>query len=369
MKRVLPMVEEILERALAGKRLGRNHALALLEMQPEEVLRAGVVADRVREIKAGRFASYVVNRNINFTNICINSCGFCAFRSSLSNGYRLSVAEIAKKAREAEALGATEVCIQGGLHPELELEDYAEILRAVKQNTSLHIHAFSPMEILYASEKSGLGIRETLRYLKESGLDSIPGTAAEILVDELREELCPEKLSTQEWIRVITTAHELGIPSTATMLYGHMEEAEHIVEHLSIIRKIQDKTSGFTEFVPLSFIHAKTRIFRQGKSRAGATGFEDLRVYITSRLFLDNFRNLQSSWVKLGKKLAQVMLRVGANDLGGTLMEESISRSAGAEYEMLSVAEIERLIRDAGLIPVQRDTLYNWVNKHGDGEP
>jgi len=355
------MVEEILERALAGKRLSRNHALALLEMSPEEVLMAGGVADRVREIKAGKFASYVVNRNINFTNVCRNSCGFCAFRRPLGEGYTLSVEEIVQRAKEAEALGATEVCIQGGLHPEIEIEDYAEILRAIKQKTSLHIHAYSPMEIFYASEKSGLGIRETLRYLKESGLDSIPGTAAEILVDELRQELCPEKLSTQEWVKVITTAHELGIPSTATMLYGHIEDKEHIVEHLSIIRRIQDKTAGFTEFVPLSFIHSKTRIFRQGRSRAGATGFEDMRIYITSRLFLDNFRNLQASWVKLGKKLAQVMLRLGANDLGGTLMEESISRSAGAEYEMLSVEEMERLIRDAGLVPKQRDTLYNLL--------
>ncbi len=356
-------VDEILEKALNGRRLSQEDALALLNLSPQEVFEAGRVADKIRERKTGNFATYVVNRNINFTNICVGSCTFCAFRRSKnsSDAYFYPVERIVEKAREAEALGATEVCIQGGLHPELDLEHYIGILKEIKRNTRLHIHAFSPMEVLYASEKSGLGIKETLRYLKESGLDSIPGTAAEILVDEVRKEICPSKLSTEEWVGVVKTAHSLGIPSTATILYGHVEEKEHIVKHLSIIREIQDETGGFTEFVPLSFIHPNTDVFRKKKSRAGATGFEDLKVYITSRLFLDNFDNLQASWVKLGKKFSQLMLRFGANDLGGTLMEESISKSAGAEYEMLSREEMERLIRDAGLEPRQRDTLYNFV--------
>lgn len=358
-----PEIDEILEKALEGVRLSKEDALALLSLTPDKVFDAGKVADRIRERKTGNYATYVVNRNINFTNICVGSCAFCAFRrdKNSNDAYFYPVEKIVEKAKDAEALGATEVCIQGGLHPGLKIDYYGDILKNIKEETSLHIHAFSPMEVLYASNNSGLDIKEGLRYLKEKGLDSMPGTAAEVLVDEIREEICPSKLSTKEWIDVIKTAHSLGIPSTATLLYGHIEENKDIVEHLNIIRDIQDKTGGFTEFVPLSFIHFKTDAFRNKNSRAGATGFEELRMYITSRLFLDNFDNLQVSWVKLGKKLSQLMLRFGANDLGGTLMEESISRSAGAEYEMLSVKEIERLIIDAGLEPRQRDTLYNIV--------
>lgn len=354
-------VEDTLYRASSGGRLSREDALSLLAMPPGDTLSAGILADRVREERAGNFGTYVLNRNINFTNICTGSCKFCAFRRrpGSSEAYIQPVEEMVSRAREAEELGATEVCIQGGLHPELMPEDYGKIIRKIRRSTELHLHAFSPMEVHYMAERSGWGIAETLSYLKENGLDSIPGTAAEILVDEVREEICPSKLSTKEWVRVIRTAHLLGIPTTATMLFGHVEEKEHIAEHLSILRQIQDETGGFTEFVPLPFVHPNTELFREGRSRAGATGLECARVYIASRLYLDNFTNLQASWVKLGRKFSQLMLRFGANDLGGTLMEESISRCAGADYEMLSREEMVRIIRGADLMPRQRDTLYN----------
>lgn len=353
----------ILERALSGRRLTEGEALHLFSCSRDELLLAGMVAHRLREQRAGSFVTYVVNRNINFTNICVGSCTFCAFRRRGHEGdaYLMTPEQVAERAKEAAARGASEVCIQGGLHPEAGLEHYLEILRAVKRAADVHIHAFSPMEVYHAARKSGIGIKETLKALKEAGLDSMPGTAAEILVDEVRARICPEKLTTREWVEVITQAHRLGIPTTATMLYGHVESPGHKVEHLRIIREIQDSTGGFTEFVPLSFIHHRTSLYASGESRAGATGMEDLRVYVVSRLYLDNFRNLQVSWVKLGRKLAQLMLCYGANDFGGTLMEENISRSAGASNEMMSEAEIRRLIRDAGFEPRRRDTLYNLL--------
>ena len=356
-------VLKTLEKAMSGVRITEDEALRLFTAGREAALLTGMVAHRLREQRAGSYVTYVVNRNINFTNICVGSCAFCAFRRRAheKDAYHMTPEQVAERAKEAVARGATEVCIQGGLHPEASLEDYVAILRAVKGAVDVHIHAFSPMEVYYVAEKSGIGIRETLRTLKEAGLDSMPGTAAEILVDEVRSKICPAKLKTREWVEVITEAHRLGIPTTATMLYGHVESARDKVEHLRIIREIQDKTGGFTEFVPLSFVHHRTSLYASGASRAGATGMEDLKVYAVSRLYLDNFRNIQVSWVKLGRKLAQLMLCFGANDFGGTLMEENISRSAGASNEMMSEAEIRRLIRDAGFEPRRRDTLYNLL--------
>lgn len=354
-------LEEILARASEGRRLTREEGLRLLKTSPEETLAVAYVAGKLARRLTGGIATYVVNRNINFTNICINSCGFCAFRQKPTSrlAYLLSPEEIASKAREAEAAGATEVCIQGGLHPDIDLEYYLSLLDAVKGSTSLHIHAFSPMEISHSSRQSGVSIKEALRLLKDHGLGSIPGTAAEILDDNVRHIICPTKLSTKEWVEIIKTSHRLGIPTTATMLYGHIEEARHQLNHLEILRDIQDSTEGFTEFVPLSFIHQNTPMHRSGLGRGGATGIEDLRLFAASRLYLDNFRNLQASWIKLGPKLAQLMLCFGANDLGGTLMEENISRCAGVNREMLTKADLERMIREVGLKPIQRDTLYN----------
>jgi FO synthase subunit 2 len=357
-------LEEILARAGEGRRLSREEGLRLLEASPEETLAAAYVAGVLGRKRAEGVATYVVNRNINFTNVCINSCGFCAFRRGPGSpsGYVLSPRDIAEKAEEAEAEGATEVCMQGGLHPRLDIEYYLSILEAVRSSTRLHIHAFSPMEILHIARQSGLSVRDALKVLKEHGLGSIPGTAAEILDDEVRQVICPTKLSTKEWVDVIKTAHRLGIPTTATMLYGHVEESAHQLAHLDVLREIQDQTKGFTEFVPLSFVHHNTPLYRSGVGRGGATGLEDLRVFAASRLYLDNFRNLQASWIKLGPKLSQLMLCFGANDLGGTLMEEKISRSAGAREGMLGRNDLERMIREAGLTPRQRDTLYNLIS-------
>lgn len=356
-------VEEILARALEGKRLTHEEGLRILKASPEETLAIAYVAGILGRRRTNGIATYVVNRNINFTNVCVNSCSFCAFRQNRnsSSAYLMSPKEIAAKAREAEIAGATEVCIQGGLHPDLTLEYYLSLLEAVKNSCGVHIHAFSPMEVAYASNKSDVSVEEALKLLKESGLDSMPGTAAEILDQEIRRIICPTKLSADDWVKIVKTAHGLGIPTTATMLYGHIEEPEHQLKHLDILRKLQDATRGFTEFVPLSFVHYNTPLYRSGMSKSGATGIEDLRVFAASRLYLDNFRNLQASWIKLGPKLAQLMLCFGANDLGGTLMEENISRSAGAQREMLTRADLERMIREAGLEPRERDTLYNLL--------
>jgi FO synthase subunit 2 len=358
-----PELEEILARALEGKRLNQEEGLRLLRSSPEEALMVAYTAGVAGRLRSDGVATYVVNRNINFTNICINSCGFCAFRQSPGSrsGYLMSPEEVAYRSRQASLEGATEVCIQGGLHPDLNLEYYLAILDAIKASIDIHVHAFSPMEIAHASRQSNVSVREALQRLKDHGLGSVPGTAAEILDPEVRHIICPTKLSTEEWVSIVKTAHRMGIPTTATMLYGHIEEARHQLKHLDILREMQDSTGGFTEFVPLSFIHQNTPIYRSGLSRGGATGVEDLRIFGASRLYLDNFRNLQASWIKLGPKLAQLMLYFGANDLGGTLMEENISRSAGARREMLTRDDLERMIREAGFEPRERDTLYNLL--------
>lgn len=354
-------VDAVLEKALNGKRLGEEDALLLMQVEGNDILALGAAASEIRETMVGNAVTYIVNRNINFTNVCIGSCKFCAFRrdGEEEDAYFFNIKKIVEKAKEAEKTGATELCIQGGLHPEIDTDYFANMLRALKDEVSLHLHAFSPMEIAYVSQKSGLGIRETLRILKESGLGSIPGTAAEILVDGVREEICPEKISAEEWTAIIKEAHAQGIFTTATMLYGHVESPKELVEHLSILRDVQDETGGFTEFIPLSFVHFNAPLFLSGTGRGGATGIEDLKLFAVSRLFLDNFKNIQASWVKLGRKLSQVMLCFGANDLGGTLTEENISHSAGVKTEMLTKEELERMIVDAGRVPLQRDTLYS----------
>jgi FO synthase subunit 2 len=356
-------LEEILSQALDEKRLSREQGLRLLHASPEEAFAIASIANSLTRQRTGRIATYIVNRNINFTNICVNTCSFCAFRRDQGSpdAYLLSRERVLQKCREAEKRGATEVCIQGGLHPGLDLDYYLSLLKAVKASSNLHVHAFSPMEIAHVSRKSGVSIKEALQRLKSGGLDSIPGTAAEILNNSIRSVICPGKLSSEEWVSVVTAAHKLGIPTTATMLYGHVESAEDIIAHLDVLRSVQDSTRGFTEFVPLSFVHYNTRLHRTDGSRGGATGVEDLRVIAASRLYLDNFNNIQASWVKLGPKLAQLMLNFGANDLGGTLMEENISRSAGLAMEMLTKEDLEGMIRGAGLEPRQRDTLYNLL--------
>ncbi|WP_457613519.1 5-amino-6-(D-ribitylamino)uracil--L-tyrosine 4-hydroxyphenyl transferase CofH [Methanocaldococcus sp.] len=351
------------------REISKKEALELFEDE-DCIFDLFKLADELRKESVGKIITYVVNRNINFTNICTGNCKFCAFKANETDkkAYFLNIDEIAKRAVEAKKLGCTEVCIQGGLHPKIDTYYQAEILRAVHEATKpygdIHIHAFSPMEVYFGAENAGLTIKEALKILKENGLNSMPGTAAEILDDEIRKELCPNKLKTKEWIYIIKEAHKLGIPTTATMMYGHIDEYKHWVNHLFIIKEIQQETNGFTEFVPLSFMHKYAPIYREGRARAGATGIEDLKVFAISRIIFNGIlNNIQASWVKLGKKMVQVALRCGANDVGGTLIEENISKSAGAEHGVyMSVEEIKDMISRVGLIPKERTTLYKILD-------
>jgi FO synthase subunit 2 len=364
MNRKIP--EDLIERAYQGKST-KEDALLLLEVPPLELFR---FADELRDLAVGDTVTYVVNRNINFTSRCVGTCGFCAFRTN--TGKVLSIEEIMEKVREAKQAKATEVCIQGGLLPDVGLDFYQGIAEAIKAEfPEMHIHSFSPMEVYHAAHVSGITVKEALFRLKKSGLDTMPGTAAEILSDRVREIICPSKLKTSEWIDVVRQAHTTGIPTTATMMYGHVETPEERIDHMLIIKEIQKETGGITEFVPLPFMPYNNpvgeKMIREG--RYATPGLEDLKIYAISRILLHGYvDNIQSSWVKLGKKLAQFALHCGANDLGGTLMEESISRSAGASHgEMISVEELEWIIHGAGRIPKERDTLYSRISKLTSG--
>ncbi len=323
---------------------------------PYELLR---IANELREERCGNIVTFVVNRNINFTDLCINRCKFCSFRNS--RNYVLKLDEVEEKVREAVNYGCTEVCLQGGLMPNATIDFYVSLLKTVRKvSKKLHIHAFSPMEILHASKNSCCSVEDTLKELKKAGLNSMPGTAAEIFDEKIRKEICPEKLSTIEWFEVVKTAHELNIPTTATMLYGHVESWKERIAHILLIRSLQNETSGFTEFIPLTFLWKNNEL---GKRIKGCSGFEDLLVIAVSRLLLyDSIDNIQASWVKFGLKLAQVALFSGANDLGGTLMEENISKAAGSvSGEKLSVEEMVTLIKRCGRVPAERDTLYRII--------
>nr|MDO8081540.1 5-amino-6-(D-ribitylamino)uracil--L-tyrosine 4-hydroxyphenyl transferase CofH [Candidatus Freyarchaeota archaeon] len=359
-------ISHILNRAVDGRPPSLDEAELLFGCTGQEFLALILVANHVRKRAVGDIVTYVINRNINFTNVCVNSCRFCAFREDKDspNQFLLSTDEIENKTREAVKMKATEVCIQGGLHPEANLDLYLQILKSVRRvSPDIHIHAFSPMEIQHAARREGLSTREALKILKEAGLNSMPGTAAEILVDKIRELICPTKISVREWIKIIEEAHNLGIPTSSTMMYGHLESNRDKAVHMDILRNIQKRTKGFTEFVPLSFIHQHTELYKNLSSRPGATGMEDVKVYAISRLMFDGLiNNIQVSWVKLGTKFAQFLLNAGANDFGGTLFEENISRIAGSPSgEYLSPESIIALIRDCGRIPVQRTTVYELL--------
>lgn len=358
--------EELIERAYQGKST-KEDALLLLEVPPFDLFR---FADELRDHAVGDTVTYVVNRNINFTSRCVGTCGFCAFRTN--TGKVLSIEEIMAKVREAKKAKATEVCIQGGLLPDVGLDFYLGIAEAIKAEfPEMHIHSFSPMEVFHAAHISGITVKEALFRLKKSGLDTMPGTAAEILSDRVRKIICPLKLKTAEWVEVVRQAHAAGIPTTATMMYGHVETPEERIDHMLIIREIQKETGGITEFVPLPFMPYNNpvgeKMIKEG--RYATPGLEDLKIYAISRILFHGYvENIQTSWVKLGKKLAQFALHCGANDLGGTLMEESISRSAGASHgESISVEELEWIIHGAGRIPKERTTLYSGVRGLASG--
>ncbi len=354
---------QILEAAWIGRELGLAEGLRLAHATSEELPALVAVADQVRRETVGDIVTYVVNRNINFTNICFVGCSFCAFSRTPKerDAYALTLDQIAEKAAEAWRRGATEVCVQGGLPPNLDGFFYRDILRAIKTRVpEIHVHAFSPMEIVYGVERTGMALRDYLLMLKENGLDTLPGTAAEILDDTVRWRISRQKLTTAQWVEVITTAHELGIRSTSTMMYGHVETPEHWVRHLLLLRDIQKRTGGFTEFVPLGFVPWNTALYRLGKARPGPTVEEHLKVHALARLLLRGWiENIQVSWVKLGRALSQLCLQAGANDYGGTLMEENISRLAGATAgEYLAPEEFQARIRELGRIPAERTTTY-----------
>jgi len=360
-------VRRALGRALDGGELPVEDALALAAAEGRDLHALALVADELRRRHAGDVVTFVVNRNINFTNVCIKHCTFCAFSRDHreEEGYFLPLAEVVRRAREAWDLGATEVCIQAGLPPKLDGRWYIDMCRALKEAVpGLHLHAFSPEEILYGSVRSGLPIREYLAELRAAGLGTLPGTSAEILDQEVRDVVARGRITVAQWVEVITTAHALGIRTTSTMMYGHVETPAHWVRHMALLRSIQKDTGGFTEFVPLSLIHTEAPMYAKRLVpgvRPGATGVEVVKVHALARLMLGPvLRNVQASWVKEGPKLAQLLLAAGANDLGGTLINESISTSAGAGYgQLVPPAELKRLVRDAGRVPAQRDTLYD----------
>jgi len=361
-----PDVARALDRVLSGGDVTAEEAERLLCATGPDLTAAMAAADHLRREAVGDVVTYVVNRNINFTNVCIKGCGFCAFSRDFreEEGYFLPEEEVLRRVREARDLGATEVCVQAGLAPKMEGDLYIRLTRLIKEAApEIHIHGFSPEEVLYGSVRSGRPIREYLRALRDAGVGSLPGTAAEILDDELRNRIAPGRIRTAQWIEVIRTAHELGIPTTATMMFGHAETPGHQARHLVLLRDLQRDSGGFTEFVPLSFVHTEAPMWKRGLVsglRPGPTGIEVFRVHAAARIVLNRaIPNLQVSWVKEGPRVSQLLLGAGANDLGGTLINESISTAAGAGYgQLLPPRELRRLIRDAGRVPAERFTTY-----------
>src|SRR5438132_1411030 len=356
-------IGEILHAAASGEELTFEQGLILATAEGSALEALVVFADQLRRETVGDAITYVVNRNINFTNVCFVGCSFCGFGRGpgAPDAYSLSFGEVVRRAREAWERGATEVCVQGGLPRDLDGFFYRDLLRAIKHAIpEMHVHAFSPMEIDYGVTKTGMPLRDYLRMMKDEGLGSIPGTAAEILDDRIRQQLSPNKLPTARWVEIITAAHELGIPTTSTMMYGHVEEPADWVRHILLLRAIQKRTGGFTEFVPLGFIHENTRLYRHGGARPGAKREEQLRVHALARVLLHGaIKNLQVSWVKLGFETSLACLQAGANDFSGTLMEESISKAAGATFgENVSPEEFRSRIRSIGRAPVERTTTY-----------
>ena len=368
---VSPEVGRILEAALDKCELRERDASVLLSAEGADFFVLLRAADLARSEDNGDDVSFVVTRNINFSNVCYVGCTFCGFARHRDevDAYDHPLETLLEKARDAEARGATELCIQGGIHPGKDHAHYRDILLALKgEFPDLHLHAFSPEEIDFGHRKSGMELRDYLRWLTDAGLGTIPGTAAEILDDSVRAIISPRKLNTARWVEIVKAAHSVGLRSTSTLMYGHIETVEQVAAHLNLLREIQKETGGFTEFVPLGFIHERNILFNHMNARPGASMPEDLRMIAVARLFLRPWiSNIQMSWVKMGPKLAQMALLAGANDFGGTLMEESISRESGSHFgENLPQEEIRRLIRSVGRTPVERSTTYRILRRFDD---
>lgn len=369
LKEIDPVVSDILNQSLDSKNISIEEAVELFHTKGTEMIMTTMVADMLRRTKVGDKVTYVINRNINFTNVCIKRCGFCAYSRDFRNdeGYFLPISEVVRRAEEASKLGATEICIQAGLPPQMDGLLYVDICKAIKKELpDIHIHAFSPEEVMYGCSRSGLSVKEYLSMLKEAGLGSLPGTAAEILDQDLRDLISPGRISVADWNNVITTAHGLKIPTTSTIMYGHVETTEHKAKHLELIRSIQKQTGGFTEFVPLSFVHKEAPMYNHNLVNGispGPTGQDVIKMHAVSRIMLNNFiDNIQVSWVKEGAKMSQLLLDAGVNDFGGTLINESISTSAGSEFgQLMKPKEIRSLITSAGRVPAQRNSVYGII--------
>ena len=361
-----PLIAQTLDRALSEKEISAQDALRLYNAEGIDFHLVGAVADELRRRRVGDIVTYVVNRNINFTNVCIKQCGFCAFSRDFreEEGYFLPTEEIVRRAKEAHGLGATEVCIQAGLPPDMEANTYENICQSIKKELpNIHIHGFSPEEVLYGATRSQISIPEYLKRLKEAGVDTLPGTSAEILDQQMRDKISPGRISVKDWIEVIKTAHKMGINTTSTMMFGHIETPEDRVKHISLLRDIQKETGGFTEFVPLNFVFDEAPMYKHQLHegiRQGGSAKDVLLTHAVARIMLNNFiDNIQMSWVKEGQKMSQLLLMWGANDFGGTLINESISTSAGADHgQLLQPKQIRHLVREMGRTPAERSTEY-----------
>ncbi len=370
-----PIVTEILNKALSEKEVSAKEGVELYKTKGIEFHLVGLVANELRKRRVGNIVSYVVNRNINFTNVCIKQCGFCAFSRDFreEEGYFLPTEEIVRRAKEAHSLGATEVCIQAGLPPDMEGDVYENICREIKKEIpDIHIHGFSPEEILYGATRSNVSITEFLKRMKEAGVNTLPGTSAEILDQKLRDKISPGRITVKEWEEVIKGAHKMGINTTSTMMFGHLETLEERVNHIVKLREIQKETGGFTEFVPLNFVHTEAPMYKHQLHEGiqqGGSGNDVLLTHAIARIMFNNsIDNIQMSWVKEGQKMSQLLLMWGANDFGGTLMNESISTSAGSEHgQLIRPKEIRRMAREIGRIPAERNTQYKILKKFEEG--
>ena len=363
---IRPETAAVLNRALSGEDITSEEAVVLFGAEGQEYNAMVMTADELRRRTVGDIVTYVVNRNINFTNVCIKRCGFCAFSRDFrqEEGYLLPVEEIIRRAKEAWDYGATEVCVQAGLPPKMEGDLYIRLCESLKKELpDMHIHGFSPEEVLYGSIRSESTIKQYLTELKAAGVGSLPGTSAEVLDQELRDKISPGRITVDQWTEVITSAHELGIPTTSTVMFGYLETPTQLAKHMDLIRGIQQQTGGITEFVPLSFVHTEAPMFMKGlvdDVRPGPSGIEVIKMHAIARIMLNNWiPNIQASWVKEGSRMSQLLLTAGVNDLGGTLINESISTAAGAQHgQLMRPSEFRQIIRQAGRIPAERYTTY-----------
>ena len=371
-----PGVANVLDRALGGEDISPEEATLLFGTTGPEYNALVLVADELRRRTVGDVVTYVVNRNINFTNVCIKRCGFCAFSRDFreEEGYFLPIEEIVRRAQEAWEYGATEVCVQAGLPPQMEGDLYIRLCAAIKEALpDMHIHGFSPEEVLYGSVRSRCSIREYLEGLKSAGVGSLPGTSAEVLDQEMRDQISPGRITVDQWLEVITTAHELGIATTSTVMFGHRETPTQLANHMDLLRRLQQKTGGITEFVPLSFVHTEAPMFLKNlvqNVRPGPTGMDVVKMHAIARIMLNNWiPNVQASWVKEGSRMSQLLLTAGVNDLGGTLINESISTAAGAQHgQLMRPSEFREMIRSAGRVPAERYTTYGLRRVFGEAD-